>query len=97
MAREAAVVNACTRLLKKRGAWHMNVHGAGTGRNGLPDLIACHHGRFIAIECKAPRGRIRPLQQHELDRITSAGGHAIVARTTTQLADILDAIDQEHQ
>lgn len=96
MPREQAVVNACTRLLKRRGAWHMNVHGAGAGRNGIPDILACHHGRFIAIECKSPTGNPTPLQLHELDRIRTAGGTAIVARTTTELQQILDDIDQEH-
>lgn len=96
MTREAAVVAAAQRLLTKRGAWWVNVHGSGTGRNGIPDILFCHRGRFGAVECKSPTGKPTRLQLHELGRIARAGGVAIVAKTTEELEQILDAIDREN-
>lgn len=95
MPREAAAVAAITRLLKARGAWQMNVHGSTHGRNGLPDIIACHRGHLIAIEVKSPTGRPTRLQQYELARIKRAGGSALIARDTTELEQLLDRIDQD--
>lgn len=92
---EAAVVAAIQRLLRRRGAWCVNVHGAGVGRNGIPDILACYRGRFISIEVKQARGRVRPQQAYELERIRRAGGCAIVARDVEHVAILLDAIDHD--
>jgi hypothetical protein len=46
----------------------------GYGRQGIPDVICCIQGRFVAIECKAGRGVTTPLQDRELVRIRHAGG-----------------------
>ena len=49
---------------------------------GIPDIIVCHHGNFIAIECKAGNGKTTRLQDRELDNINKAGGVAIVINET---------------
>lgn len=95
MPREAAIVGRITRELDQRGAWWIKTHGTGTGRNGIPDILACHHGHFIAIEAKAPHGRVAPLQTYELQRITRAGGTALIVRTIDQLHHALDQIEQQ--
>lgn len=97
MPRENTIVGAITRELDKRGAWHVNIHGAGVGRNGVPDILACHLGQFLAIECKQERGRASKLQEWELERVACAGGTAIVARTIDQLRDALDEIETMDQ
>lgn len=94
MPRENTIVGACTRELTRRGAYWINVHGAGVGRNGIPDLLFCHHGYFGAAETKTARGRVRKLQEWELERIVRAGGHAIVARSVEQLRQVLDHIEE---
>jgi hypothetical protein len=50
----------------------------GYGRSGIPDIIACHQGRFIAIECKAGNNTVTALQEAELKKIEDAGGYALV-------------------
>lgn len=92
---EAAVVRAVQTELTRRGAWWLNVHGSGMGRNGLPDIVAVYHGRALAIECKSPTGRLRPLQLHELGRARHAGAIGIVARSVDDVRDVLDHIDAE--
>jgi Holliday junction resolvase len=92
---EKSIVDACVRELDRRRAYHFNVHGHGAGRNGLPDIVACHLGRWISIECKAPRGRLRPLQIFELEQAARAGGYTLVCRDVAQLRALLDEIEAE--
>jgi Holliday junction resolvase len=55
----------------------------GLGRSGIPDIIACFNGKFIAIECKAGNNKTTPLQERELNRIMNAGGETFIAREET--------------
>jgi len=52
--------------------------GMGFGRAGIPDIICCFQGKFIAIECKAGKGKTTALQDRELDAIRASGGMAMV-------------------
>lgn len=51
---------------------------AGMGRSGVPDIIACFKGRFLAIEAKAGNNKPTPLQEREISKIQNCGGHAMV-------------------
>lgn len=51
--------------------------------------MACVNGRFIAIECKAGNNKPTKLQQHNLDKISAAGGVALVINETN--LDVLEA------
>jgi hypothetical protein len=46
----------------------------GYGRQGIPDVICCIQGRFVAIECKAGKGMTTILQERELRLIRDSGG-----------------------
>ena len=59
--------------------WHFKHWGGGYAKAGIPDLIGCINGRFVAIEVKASNGKVSPLQVRNINRITSAGGYGIVA------------------
>ena len=56
-------------------------HYARQAPEGWPDITACVDGRFVAIECKAPRGRLRPSQVEMRARLEAAGALYIVARS----------------
>lgn len=64
-------------MLDVRGVYHFSPATGGYGRSGIPDIIACHRGRFIAIECKAGSNEPTALQQRELQRIRDGGGYAL--------------------
>ena len=86
---EKKVKAACTALLDKYGAyWFFPVMG-GYGRSGIPDIVACHKGRFLAIECKAGFNKTTALQEREIAAIHKAGGAAIVVREDT--LDLLES------
>ena len=61
------------------------------GRAGVPDIIGCYKGRFIAIECKAGKGKTTALQDKELGAILTAGGFTFVARETN-LEELKEAL-----
>ena len=48
-------------------------------RKGVPDLLICANGKFVAIELKAYKKNPDPLQQFELNCIAASGGVALVA------------------
>ena len=48
-------------------------------RKGVPDLLICAKGWFVAIELKAYKKNPDPLQQFELNCIAASGGASFVA------------------
>ena len=65
-------------VLKSEGAYYFFPATHGYGRSGVPDIIACVNGRFLAIECKAGGNKPTALQVREIENIRSAGGVAVV-------------------
>jgi Holliday junction resolvase len=66
-------------VLKSEGAYYFFPATHGYGRSGVPDIIACVNGRFLAIECKAGGNKPTALQVREIENIRAAGGVAVVA------------------
>ena len=93
MPREAALATRTDRLLTERGAWWVNLHGSVMGATGLPDRLAIHRGRALAIELKSPRGQLRARQRFVLERIRRAGGIVVVAKDLAAIAAALDDIE----
>ena len=75
---EKKVKDQVVALLKKAGAYYFFPATHGYGRSGVPDIVACVDGVFLAIECKAGKGKPTALQVRELERIRIAGGVAVV-------------------
>jgi len=79
---EAAVKAAVRKMLAKHGIYYFMPPGMGLGRSGIPDIIGCKNGKFIAIECKAGKGKTTALQERELLAICNAGGFTFVVNET---------------
>lgn len=47
-------------------------------KRGDPDIVMCVAGLFVAWELKVNKNKATPLQKHQLDLITKAGGLACV-------------------
>jgi hypothetical protein len=77
---EASVKAAVRKMLDRLCIYHFMPPGMGLGRSGIPDIIGCYQGRFIAIECKAGKGQLTALQAREIGSIKAAGGFVFVAR-----------------
>lgn len=77
---ESKVKAAVKKILDELGIYHFSPFQAGMGRAGIPDIIGCHKGRFIGIECKAGKNKLTELQKRELLAIAAADGYTFVAR-----------------
>lgn len=79
MGEEKNLENVVKAFLKARGCWYVKYWGGGGyTRKGVPDLLACCNGVFVAVELKATRGRPSALQLRELHRIRESGGIAVL-------------------
>ena len=46
---------------------------------GIPDILACIDGNFVALELKKEKKKADPLQQYNIRRIIESSGFAAVA------------------
>src|SRR3990167_6102194 len=49
--------------------------------SGIPDILICFYGTFVAIELKFENNKVTKLQSYVLWRIRNAGGKVLVARS----------------
>lgn len=54
-------------------------------RAGTPDIVVCHKGRFVGIECKAGKNKQTTDQVHEMREIILSGGDYYVMRSIDDL------------
>lgn len=78
MTPEAKVKKKVVEILKALSVYYFYPVTGGYGTSGVPDIVACYKGRFIAIECKAGNNKPTALQQQNLAAIERAGGSAVV-------------------
>lgn len=76
--KEGAVKAKVKKMLDAYECYHFSPMTGGYGNSGIPDIIACYNGKFIAIECKAGKGKTTALQEKNLEAIRTAGGAALV-------------------
>jgi hypothetical protein len=95
MTPEKKVKQKVTKLLDSFGVYWFYPVATGYGSSGIPDIIACVCGRFIAIECKATsKNQPTALQLHNLARIKDQGGIAVVIHEENieELHHVINAI-----
>ena len=78
MTPEAKVKKKVVDVLKKNSAYYFFPATGGYGRSGVPDIVSCYRGVFVAIECKAGTNKPTPLQQAEMGKIKQAQGFVLV-------------------
>jgi Holliday junction resolvase len=85
-------IKAIKYLRKIPNAWFYKANDRTTA--GVPDIIMCVDGFFIAIELKSPTGKTSKIQDYTLERIRKAGGACGVARTIEEVLCILQQKSQ---
>ena len=79
MAGEKNFENRVKKFLKEQGCWFVKYWGGGQfTKSGVPDLLICCNGHFIAAELKGPGGKPSELQLWTIEQIRKAGGFADV-------------------
>ncbi len=82
-------------LSKYPEAYVYVTHVGQYGKRGVPDLVMCIKGLFVAIEVKTVSGKITELQALEGRRIEKAGGIFIVmyGRNQDQLSELYEMVE----
>jgi hypothetical protein len=71
------------------GLFFWKEHGGYMDTAGIPDIICCYKGRFVAFECKAENGKPTVLQEATIRQIRKAGGVAEVVRSVDEVRAII--------
>lgn len=76
--------------------WILNHRGGIGQRAGIPDLLCCIDGHFLALEIKSPsgKGRLGPRQKLELEAIRQARGVAAVISSWEELEKALSELEE---
>lgn len=92
---ETQLVEAIKRYLKTvPELFFWKEHGGQFGTSGIPDLIICYRGRFLAFEVKTARGKPSVLQTVTIRQIMRAGGIATVVRSVGEVREIIEALER---
>ncbi|MDR0759924.1 MAG: VRR-NUC domain-containing protein [Treponema sp.] len=101
MTPENAVIKECLEYLNLKGifAWRNQTGALASsdgkrfirfGKVGSADIIGIlPGGRFIAVECKAPNGRLSDYQLAFLTDVEHMGGVAVIARSSEDIEKAL--------
>ena len=64
-------------------------HGGQFGTAGVPDIICCLNGRFVAFEVKTESGKLTKLQEATIQKIQRAKGEAFKVTSLTEVKEII--------
>ena len=79
MASEKQFENKIKKFLKEQNCYYIKYWGGGQfTKSGVPDLLICCNGYFVAVEVKAENGKPSELQLYNIDEIKKAGGFAMI-------------------
>ena len=94
MTAEAKVKKAIVKILKQHDVYYFFPATGGYGKSGVPDIICCYRGHFLAIECKAGKNKPTTLQRINLEKIAEQGGTALVINedNVTDVTKILQTL-----
>ncbi len=94
--KEKTITNQILKYLKSEPlCFAFKEHGGIYGVSGLPDVICCYKGKFVAFEVKTEKGKLSKLQEITLKRINEAGGMAFKVTSLEEVKDILREVMPE--
>lgn len=60
--------------------WVTVIWGGGFQRAGIPDILCCINGHFVALELKTEIGKASKIQEYNIRCIKEANGTALILR-----------------
>ena len=89
---ESHVQAKMMKTLHERGHYARKIQNACSA--GTPDILACVHGWFLAVEVKRPKGgRTTPLQELNRRQIIMNGGVSLIAPSLEELVEVLNFLE----
>ena len=64
--------------LKSLGVYYFFPVASGYMKSGVPDIVCCIKGKFVAIECKAGKNKTTAIQDKNINSIRLNEGIAMV-------------------
>lgn len=94
---ERKLVQKIQRYLDGEGARCFKIHGGDNPfqEAGIPDLLCCWRGLFIALEVKLPGEKPSPKQASILRQIERSGGVARVVTSVMEVERLLRSLRRE--
>ena len=81
--------------LDKNKIFHFRSGADGT-KSGLPDVVMCYKGRFVALELKKPKtGKAQGHQKTIAKLIEKSGGITAFPRSLKEVIQIIQRIDRD--
>lgn len=91
--KEQDLINQIKKYLDSiKDLFYWKEHGGQYGTGGIPDIIICYKGKFIAFECKRPGCKPTILQAITLKKIMLAGGLAVMITDIGQVKEIIESM-----
>lgn len=78
MGPEKIFENKVKKFIENSGGWQVKFFANRMTKEGIPDVLSCINGYFVAIEIKAQNGKPSDLQIYHCRKIREAGGFAFV-------------------
>lgn len=93
---EGAIKSAVRKALSKHKVYYFSPAANGYGRAGIPDIICCVGGRFLAIECKAPgkHNTMTENQKREQQAILAADGIWFMVSTPAEILILEEFVNE---
>lgn len=94
--KEKTITNQILKYLKSEPeCFAFKEHGGIYGVSGIPDVICCYKGKFMAFEVKTPQGKLSKLQEITIKRINESGGVAFKVTSLQEVKDVLKGVMPE--
>lgn len=78
IAAEKNFENRLKKFLEDEGCWFVKFFANAYTKSGIPDILCCCNGYFVAVEVKAQNGRPSELQKKKIREINKSCGIAVV-------------------
>jgi Holliday junction resolvase len=89
---ESKIQSRILKGLKEAGIYaHKNI---ATNRSGIPDIIACVDGAYVALEVKSPGGKPTELQLYNIEQIRKSGGIAEIVYSWEDVAKLIRSLHE---
>lgn len=84
-------------FISSQNGWYVKFFANKMTKSGIPDILACINGYFIAIEVKAENGEPSELQIHHCKLIRESGGFSFIVYPSgfEKLKEIIENLRKE--
>lgn len=87
--KESTLVNKIQKYCKDNNIYCVKIWGGGYQSAGIPDLLLCLDGKFVALETKVGKNKTSALQKWHLEQIEKSGGKTSVPYTYQEAIDFI--------